>query len=82
MFEGYRFISARSLLGLSRLDRCQDLPQRVWSPVGQFWLFKIAPQRGFNIATYTLNSLTSFAIYPFYLSLLAMLAIAYYFLTK
>jgi hypothetical protein len=45
-------------------------------------LFKIAPQRGFNIATYTLNSLTSFAIYPFYLSLLAMLAIAYYFLTK
>jgi hypothetical protein len=37
MFEGYRFISARSLLGLSRLDRCQDLPQGVWSPVGQFW---------------------------------------------
>jgi hypothetical protein len=25
MIEGYRFISARSLLGLSRLDRCQDL---------------------------------------------------------
>jgi hypothetical protein len=45
-------------------------------------LFKITPQRGFNIATYTLNALTSFAIYPFYLSLLTMLAIAYYFLSK
>jgi hypothetical protein len=45
-------------------------------------LFKVAPQRGFNVVTYTLNSLTSFAIYPFYLSLLAMLAIVYYFLSK
>jgi hypothetical protein len=45
-------------------------------------LFKVAPQRGFNVATYTLNSLTSFAVYPFYLSLLTMLAIVYYFLAK
>jgi hypothetical protein len=45
-------------------------------------LFKVAPQRGFNVITYTLDALKSFAIYPFYLSLLAMLAIIYFFLSK
>jgi hypothetical protein len=45
-------------------------------------LFRIAPKRGFNVVTYTVDALKSFAIYPFYLSLLAMLAIVYFFLPK
>jgi hypothetical protein len=45
-------------------------------------LFRVAPKRGFNVVNYTFSALKSFAIYPFYLSLLAMLAIVYLFLPK
>ena len=43
-------------------------------------LFKVAPVRGFNIAQYTFGSLSSFAIYPFYLTLLSMIGLSYYFI--
>jgi hypothetical protein len=37
MFEHYRYISARSLLKLEKLDRCQDLPVWAWTPAAQLW---------------------------------------------
>jgi len=43
-------------------------------------LFKVAPVRGFNIAQFTFASLSSFAIYPFYLTLLGMIGLSYYFI--
>ncbi|BBC26586.1 hypothetical protein [Pseudanabaena sp. ABRG5-3] len=39
-------------------------------------LFVVAPLKGFNVITATLQSTLSFAIYPFYLTLIAMIAIA------
>jgi hypothetical protein len=45
-------------------------------------LFRVAPKRGFKVVTYTVDALKSFAICPFYLSLLTMLAIVYFFLPK
>ncbi len=32
MFQQYRYISARTLLGLPKLARCQSLPQDSWTP--------------------------------------------------
>jgi hypothetical protein len=37
MLEHYRYISARSLLKLDKLDRCQDLPAWAWTPTAQLW---------------------------------------------
>ncbi len=39
-------------------------------------LFIVAPLKGFNVITATLQSTLSFAIYPFYLTLIAMIIIA------
>ena len=36
--------------------------------------------RGFNIAQFTFTALSSFAIYPFYLTLLSMIGLSYYFI--
>lgn len=35
--DQYRFISGRSLLNLSKLDRCQSLPAETWTPASQLW---------------------------------------------
>ena len=39
-------------------------------------VFAVAPLKGFNVVTATFQSTLSFAIYPFYLTLIAMIAIA------
>jgi hypothetical protein len=33
----YRYISARTLLGMSKLDRCQSLPENTWTPIEDLW---------------------------------------------
>jgi hypothetical protein len=43
-------------------------------------IFKISPPRGFKPLIATLSSLLSFAIYPFYLSLLLMIGLTYCFI--
>ncbi len=35
--EQYRWISARSLLNLPKLDRCQALPPETWTPASNLW---------------------------------------------
>jgi hypothetical protein len=42
-------------------------------------LFNLKPRKGFDVAAYTFGSMTSFAIYPFYLGLLGMICLAYWF---
>lgn len=37
MSQQYRYISARTLLGLTKLDRCQSLPLETWTPVEKLW---------------------------------------------
>jgi hypothetical protein len=43
-------------------------------------IFQISPPSGFKPLTATLSSLFSFAIYPFYLSLLLMIGLTYHFI--
>jgi hypothetical protein len=43
-------------------------------------LFQVKPRKGFNVVKYTFGSMTSFAIYPFYSGLLAMIFLAYWFI--
>lgn len=37
MFQNCRYITARTLLGLSKLDRCQDLPEETWVSAENLW---------------------------------------------
>ena len=37
MFVQYRYISARTLLELPKLARCQSLPQDTWTPAENLW---------------------------------------------
>ncbi len=37
MLQQYRYISARTLLGLSKFDRCQSLLSETWTPVERLW---------------------------------------------
>ncbi|MFN6567168.1 hypothetical protein [Dendronalium sp. ChiSLP03b] len=37
MFQQYRYISARTLLGMPKLARCQSLPQNTWTPAENLW---------------------------------------------
>jgi hypothetical protein len=37
MLHQYRFISARNLLALDKLDFCQSLPQKIWTPRTDLW---------------------------------------------
>ncbi len=43
-------------------------------------LFLVAPLKGFNVVTYTLQATLSFAIYPFYLTLIIMILVARFFI--
>ncbi|MFQ4136711.1 hypothetical protein PGN35_010355 [Nodosilinea sp. PGN35] len=37
MFQHYRYISGRTLLGLPKLDRCQSLPSNTWTAAEHLW---------------------------------------------
>lgn len=37
MLQQYRYISGRTLMGLSKLDRCQSLSPDTWTPVQDLW---------------------------------------------
>ncbi|PAX59805.1 hypothetical protein [Brunnivagina elsteri] len=37
MFQQYRYISARTLLEMPKLARCQSLPQNTWTPAENLW---------------------------------------------
>ena len=37
MFQNCRYVTARTLLGLSKLDRCQDLPEETWVLAENLW---------------------------------------------
>lgn len=45
MFQQYRYISARTLLGLPKLARCQSLPQNTWTPAENLWHFVFISHR-------------------------------------
>ena len=48
--------------------------------VGANDLFLVAPLMGFNVLTSTLQATLSFAIYPFYLTLIIMIGVARFFI--
>ena len=66
-------------LGQERAFRAtyNDFVRRMHSGIAETTdLFIVAPLKGFNVITATLQSTLSFAIYPFYLTLIAMITIA------
>lgn len=70
-------------LGQERAFRStyNDFVQRMHAgAVGATDLFLVAPPKGFNVVTYTLQASSSFAIYPFYLTLIIMIGVARFFI--
>jgi hypothetical protein len=66
-------------LGQERAFRAtyNDFVRRMHSGTAEITdLFIVAPLKGFNVINSTLQSAFSFAIYPFYLTLVAMVVIA------
>lgn len=45
MFQQYRYISARTLLEMPKLARCQSLPQNTWTPAENLWHFVFISHR-------------------------------------
>ena len=45
MLQQYRYISARTLLEMPKLDRCQSLPQNTWTPAENLWHFVFISHR-------------------------------------
>ena len=50
MLQEYRYVSARTLLGLTKLDRCQDFPEDTWTPVEQLWHLVFISHRWGSVA--------------------------------
>lgn len=70
-------------LGQERTFRAtyNDFVRRMHAEaVGSMDLFLVAPLKGFNVVTCTLQASLSFAIYPFYLTLIVMIAVARFFI--
>lgn len=45
MFQQYRYISGRTLLGMTKLARCQSLPADTWTPAENLWHFVFISHR-------------------------------------
>lgn len=70
-------------LGQERTFRAtyNDFVRRMHArAVGTTDLFLVAPLKGFNVIACTLQSSLSFAVYPFYLTLIGMIALARFFI--
>jgi hypothetical protein len=70
-------------LGQERAFRASfnDFVRRMHAgTAGSTDLFLVAPLKGFNVVTCTLQATLSFAIYPFYLTLIGMIGLARFFI--